>query len=133
MKMKRILVVDDELDVRDLLEITLNRGGHEIFKAATGKDAFEIALDKKPDLILMDVMMPGDMNGLDATRLLKADARTSRSKIIILTSSSSARDEAMNAGADVYLAKPFSPLELLQKIDELIDIDSVQELFANQT
>jgi two-component system, OmpR family, phosphate regulon response regulator PhoB len=73
----------------------------------------------------MDIRMPGDMNGLDATRLLKADARTNRSKIIVLTSSTGARDEAMNAGADVYLAKPFSPLGLLQKIDELIEKDCV--------
>lgn len=127
--MKTILVVDDEIDVRNLLEATLARGGYEILQASTGQEALEVSRDKMPDLILMDVLMPGDINGIEATRLLKTDPKTKESKIIVLTSSGAAREDALNAGADVYLEKPFSPLELLQKMDELIELKSLDEYF----
>jgi len=79
-----------------------------------------ISRKMRPDLILMDIMMPGDLNGIEATRMLKADVRTKQSKVIILTSSSTLKEIAMSAGADAYFSKPFSPLELLRKIDEFL-------------
>jgi two-component system, OmpR family, phosphate regulon response regulator PhoB len=118
--MKRILVVDDEIDVRKLLEQTLKYKNYEILEAETGQEALEIARDKAPDLILMDVMMPGSLNGVEATRILKTDTKTEFSKIIILTSCNHTRVEAMKAGADGYLLKPFSPMELLETIEEII-------------
>jgi CheY-like chemotaxis protein len=118
--MKRILVVDDEKDVRNLLEETLKRKDYEILQAGTGEDALVISRKMRPDLILMDIMMPGDLNGIEATRMLKADVRTKKSKVIILTSSGTLKELAMSAGADAYFLKPFSPLELLRKIDELL-------------
>jgi CheY-like chemotaxis protein len=118
--MKRILVVDDEKDVRNLLEETLKRKDYEILQAGTGEDALVISRKIRPDLILMDIMMPGDLNGIEATRMLKADVRTKKSKVIILTSSGTLKELAMSAGADAYFLKPFSPLELLRKIDELL-------------
>jgi len=118
--MKRILVVDDEKDVRKLLEETLKRTDYEILQAGTGEDALVISRKMRPDLILMDIMMPGDLNGIEATRNLKADVRTKQSKVIILTSSSTLKELAMSAGADAYFLKPFSPLELLRKIDEFL-------------
>ena len=118
--MKRILVVDDEKDIRKLLEETLKSKDYEILQAGTGEDALVISRKIRPDLILMDIMMPGDLNGIEATRMLKADVRTNQSKVIVLTSSSTLKKEAMDAGADAYFSKTFSPLELLRKIDELL-------------
>jgi CheY-like chemotaxis protein len=118
--MKRILVVDDETDVRKLLEETLKITDYEILQAETAEDALVISLNKRPDLILMDIMMPGDLNGIEATRMLKADVRTKQSKVIVLTSSGTLKELAMDAGADAYFLKPFSPLELLRKIDEFL-------------
>ena len=118
--MKRILVVDDEKDIRKLLEETLKSNDYEIIQAGTGEDALVISREKRPDVILMDIMMPGDLNGIEATRMLKADVRTKKSKVIILTSSGTLKEIAMSAGADAYFLKPFSPLELLRKIDEFL-------------
>jgi len=66
-------------------------------------------------------LFTGDLNGIEATRMLKADVRTKQSKVIILTSSGTLKELAMSAGADAYFSKPFSPLELLRKIDEFLD------------
>lgn len=117
---KRILIVDDEIDIRKLLAQTLKREDHEILGAQTGQEALEIARQKAPDLILMDIMMPGNLSGTEATRILKADAQTKDSKVIILTCSDQTREEAMNAGADGYLLKPFSPLELRETMDRIL-------------
>jgi len=116
--MKRILVVDDEKDIRKLLEETLKSKDYEILQAGTGEDALVISRKMKPDLILMDIMMPGDLNGIEATRILKSGVRTKQLKVIVLTSNSTLKKEAMDAGADAYFSKPFSPLELLRKIDD---------------
>lgn len=120
--MKKILVVDDRAEVRDLLERTLARGSYQIFSAGNGQEAVALARDEAPDLIVMDIMMPGDLNGTEATRILKSDPQTRVSKVMILTGKEGAQvvQDATNAGADVFVAKPFSPLELLQKIDELL-------------
>jgi two-component system, OmpR family, phosphate regulon response regulator PhoB len=119
--MKRILLVDDETDVRELLENTLMRKDVEILQAGTGKEAVALTRQFRPNMILMDIMMPGAIDGLEATHILKADSRTHDSKIIILTSKDCIQDveEAMNRGADANLCKPFSPLELLQEIEEI--------------
>jgi len=119
--MKRILVVDDEKDIRKLLEETLKSKDYEILQVGTGEDALVISRKIRPDLILMDIMMPGDLNGIEATRMLKSDVRTKQSKVIVLTSSGTLKEIAMSAGADAYFLKPFSPLELLRKIDEFLD------------
>ena len=100
--------------------MTLKRKDYEILQAGTGEDALVISRKIRPNLILMDIMMPGDLNGIEATRMLKADVRTKQSKVIILTSSSTLKELAKSAGADAYFSKPFSPLELLRKIDELL-------------
>jgi len=117
--MKRILVVNDGTYVRSLLEQTLKRKDYEI-QAGTGKDVLSISRKERPDLILMDLRIPGGLDEIKAMRMLKSDVRTKQLKVIILTSSGNLRDEAMDAGADAYLYKPFSPMELLQKVDELM-------------
>ncbi len=120
--MKTILVVDDKPEVRELLQKTLARGKYETFCAESGQDALTVARERHPDLILMDIMMPGTLNGNETTRILKSDPVTSDTKIVMLTGreGSQAMDEALAAGADGFFAKPFSPLELLRKIEELL-------------
>ena len=120
--MKKILIVDDQIEVRDLVEVTLKSGDYEIFQAENGAKAIEIARAEKPDLIIMDVMMPGDMDGLEATRILKNDPETRGRPIIILTAKGQEidRDKGFEAGADEYFSKPFSPLELIKKVEDVL-------------
>lgn len=120
---KKILVVDDEKDIRDLVEVTLLRGDHLVIKAESGDRAVEIARIHKPDLILMDIMMPGNVDGLEATRILKNDPETRSCTIVLLTAKGQLvdRQEGIKAGADDYFVKPFSPLELLRKVDQILD------------
>lgn len=121
--MKKILIVDDREEIRDLVERTLRRGDCEILKAANGEAAIEIARVEKPDLIMMDVMMPGTIDGFEATRIIKSDPETEGCKIIILTAKSQPVDmkRGGEVGADGYFVKPFSPLELMRKVDDMLE------------
>ena len=120
--MKKILIADDRQEVRDLVEATLRRGRYTVLTAANGVQAIETARAEKPDLILMDIAMPGDIDGLEATRILKNDPATSFLKVVMLTGRGQASDQekAFQSGADDYFVKPFSPLELLRKIDGVV-------------
>jgi CheY-like chemotaxis protein len=120
--MKKILIVDDQVEIRRLMEITLRAGDYEILQAQNAQEAIEIAKNNKPDLIIMDIMMPGNMDGLDATRILKSDPETKDSIIIMLTAKGqeSEREKGLEAGAYGYFVKPFSPLELIKKIEEAL-------------
>jgi len=120
---KKILIVDDERDIRDLVEATLLRSDHVVIKAESADQAVEIARREKPHLILMDIMMPGNIDGLEATRILKNDPETQHCKIVLLTAKGqlSDRKEGIEAGANEYFVKPFSPLELLRKVDQILD------------
>ena len=120
--MKRILVVDDQADIRDLIEAALKIKNYEVLKAESGDEAIKIAKKEKPELIIMDVMMPGNTNGLEACRILKKDTETRDSKIIMLSGKGQRidRQKGFEAGADDYFVKPFSPLELINKVEEII-------------
>ena len=120
--MKKILIVDDQLEVRELVEVTMRVGDYQILKAKSGEEAIEIVKAEKPDLIIMDIMMPGGMDGLEATRILKNDQETKDCKVIMLTAKGQHvdKEKGMEAGADDYFIKPFSPLELIKKVEELI-------------
>ena len=119
--MKKILIVD-YCEVRDLVEATLSRREYEILKGTNGSQAVEIAQTHRPDLILMDIMMPGPVDGLEATRIIKGDPGTRNCTVILLTAKGQAtdREQGMRAGADEYFAKPFSPLELLRKVEQVL-------------
>lgn len=121
--MRKILIVDDEEAIRDLVDKTLRKKDRIILKADTAEKAIEVAVAEIPDLIMMDIMMPGKMDGLDATRIIKNDARTKHCTILILTARDREvdREEGIKSGADDYFAKPFSPLELMRKVDEIMD------------
>ncbi len=120
--MKKILIIDDQEEVRNLVEITLRSAEYQVFQGASGLEAMEIARKEKPDLIIMDVMMPGEIDGLEATRRIKADPETGGCTVLMLTGRNGEEDRKRGAaaGADDYFIKPFSPLELIQKVEEVI-------------
>ncbi|MCK4888357.1 MAG: response regulator [Candidatus Aminicenantes bacterium] len=121
--MKTILVVDDQQEIRDLVEVTLRVSDFKILKASTGEEAINLAKKENPDLIIMDIMMPGRIDGLEATRILKADEKTKNCTILMLTAKGQKIDlEAGDiAGADEYFVKPFSPLELIRKVEKILE------------
>jgi len=121
--MKKILVVDDQQEIRDLVEVTLRVADFKIFKAETGEKAIKIAREEKPELIIMDVMMPGSIDGLEATRQIKADKKTRSCYVLLLTAKGQTDDieAGKDAGADEYFVKPFSPLELIRKVEEILE------------
>ncbi len=112
---KTILVVDDESTIREVIRRYLERDGYTVVEAATGRTALEIASREKPDLIVLDLMLPG-VDGLALTRQLRE--RGSQVPIIMLTAKGSTADRihGLDTGADDYLAKPFSPQELMSRI-----------------
>jgi len=120
--MKKILIVDDQLEVRELVEVTLRGEGYQILQADSGNEALSVVKAEKPDLIVMDVMMPGEIDGLEATRILKNDPQYKDCKIIMLTAKGQTTDleEGVKAGADGYFVKPFSPLDLIRKVEEVV-------------
>ena len=120
--MKKILIVDNQKEVRELVEIILRSGDYKILQAKNAKEAIETVEAEKPDLVIMDIMMPGEMDGIEATRFLKENSQTKNSKIIILTvkGQTTDLDEGIRAGADGYFIKPFSPIDLIRKVEEII-------------
>ena len=120
--MKKILIVDDQKEVLDLMEATLSMEDYQILKATNGKQAIDIARAEKPDMIIMDITMPGETDGLEATLVLKNDPETSACPIIMLSAKNQKDDikKGFAAGADDYFTKPFSPLELIRKVEEIL-------------
>jgi CheY-like chemotaxis protein len=120
--MKKILVVDDSKEIRMLVIATLENDDYTLLEAENADKAVLISAEEKPDLIIMDVHMPGALDGLKATKIIKSAKETSKSKIIMLTGAKSKNiiDEAGKAGADGFLQKPFSPLELIENVERAL-------------
>ena len=118
---KRILIVEDHADIRKLVRLTLEFEDYEIHEAVNADEGLEAVRRLRPDLLLLDVMMPGKLNGLDLCRLVKTDLSLGRPQVVLLTARGQSQDveAGMNAGADAYLLKPFSPLKLIATIDTL--------------
>ena len=122
--MKKILIVDDQREIRELVAATLRIGPYQIFQAANGPEALDLAQRERPDLILLDVMMQvGGMDGFEACRRIKTDLETSHSFVMMLTARGQKSDleQGYAAGANDYFIKPFSPLELMAKVDEVMN------------
>ena len=119
---KKILIVEDQEEIRDLIRVTLEFDDYEIHEAANGSEGLAQAQLLRPDLILLDVMMPGGLNGLEVCQKVKADAGLKRTKVVLLTARGQEADKqaGAKAGADEYLIKPFSPLELMKVISKVI-------------
>jgi len=118
---KVVLVVDDELDTLELIQTILKHEGFEVWKTANGKEALEL-VEKKPDLILLDVRMPGGLSGIDVCRKLKNDEKFKHIPIIIFSAKILDNDIRMGleAGAEEYITKPFSSKDLLEIINRYI-------------
>ena len=118
---KRILVVDDEKDLVDLISYNLQRNGYEVLTAFSGNAALELAAREQPDLIVLDLMLPG-IDGTEVARRLKADARTAAVPIIMLTAKAEETDVVvgLTLGADDYVTKPFSMKILLARLTTVL-------------
>jgi two-component system, cell cycle response regulator DivK len=116
---KRILVVEDQEDNRCILRDLLTSVGYELVEAVTGEDGVRMAETHVPDLILMDIQLPG-IDGYEATRRIKAHVALRHIPVIAVTSYALSGDDvkAFEAGCDAYVSKPFSPRALLAKIRE---------------
>ena len=120
--MKRILVIEDQSDIRRLIRWALEEQPYELQEASTGPLGLAAAQSKRPDLVLLDWMMPGGMDGLEVCRALRADASLAGVKVVMLTARAAPADmrKGLEAGADDYLVKPFSPRVLVDTIESLL-------------
>lgn len=120
--MRKILIVDDQPLIRQLLEATLESNEYELIMAGDGAQALELARRKSPDLVILDVVLPGGADGFDVCRQIKSDRATRSARIIMLSAQAddAFRKQGMEAGADDYITKPFSPLQLLDRVSELL-------------
>lgn len=118
MSASKILIVEDEAPIREMIAFHLGRAGYKVFEAADCAAARALLADERPDLVLVDWMLP-DMSGLELTRLLKRDSAADDLAIIMLTARSDEQDKVtgLESGADDYITKPFSPRELVARIE----------------
>ena len=116
-----VLVADDEEDIRELIVFRLENSGYTVIEAQDGAEALELARSARPDLAVLDVMMP-KMDGYELTQRLRADEATSRMPIILLTARTQEADveRGFSAGADDYIRKPFSPEELRSRVQAIL-------------
>jgi len=118
---RRILLIEDHEDNRRIVRDLLTPAGYEVVEAVTGEDGVAMADSHRPDLILMDIQLPG-LDGYEATRRIKASPALRAIPIIVVTSYALSGDDvkAREAGCDAYVTKPFSPRALLAKIREFL-------------
>lgn len=119
--MKRVLMVEDQPDIRKLIRMALEFESWQVHEAVDAPSGVEVARQVLPDVILMDVMMPGEFDGLEACRRIKADPLLKNTKLVVVSAKGLASDvdAGKTAGADEYLFKPFSPLQLIDTIERL--------------
>ena len=120
-KTKKILIVDDSIAIRELVSTTLEVEKYEVFEASDGENAIKIATQEKPHVVIMDVALPGRIDGIEATKMIKSNQATRNCTVLILTGNEdkNLREKGVRAGASDFFLKPFSPLELLQKIENI--------------
>jgi DNA-binding response OmpR family regulator len=121
MKAGTVLVIDDEKDLQELVRYNLEKEGFDVILARDGASGLDIALHHRPDLIVLDLMMPG-MDGLDVCRRLRADERGRKVPLLMLTAKATEADRVvgLELGADDYVTKPFSPRELVARIRAIL-------------
>jgi len=119
--MTKIVVADDDADVRDLVQFKLEQSGMDVVSVGDGAAALEACASHGPDLVLLDVMMPG-MSGLDVCRSLRRSPQLSGVPVIMLTARAQESDiaQGFEAGADDYVVKPFSPRELSSRVQAVL-------------
>ena len=119
--MARILVVEDERDLQQVLAYNLRQAGHEPFLAGTGAEGIRLALEHRPDLVLLDLMLP-DIAGTEVCRMIKRDPLTQRCAVVIVSAKGEEIDRVVGfeLGADDFVVKPFSPRELMLRISAIL-------------
>ena len=120
--MKKILIVEDQQDVQNLLKIVLAKPDRKLLHAVDAVMGLSLAREERPDLILLDIMLPGTMDGLELLHELKRDPQTAGARIIIVSARAQNKDQeiALNAGADSYITKPFRLSHLKEHIDQAL-------------
>jgi two-component system response regulator VicR len=124
---KHILCIEDEPEMIDLIRLILGRRGFDVVGAAGGKEGLEKVRQEPPDLILLDLMMP-DMDGWEVYQQIKADEKTKNIPVIVVTAKAQSIDKVLGlhiAKVDDYIAKPFSPQELLNSVDKVFGIENL--------
>jgi two-component system alkaline phosphatase synthesis response regulator PhoP len=121
MARENILVVDDEEDVLELVRYNLDKNGYSVLTASSGEDAITLARSKRPDLVVLDLMLPG-IDGLEVCKKLKADSKTDHIPVVMLTAKGEETDvvTGLELGADDYVTKPFSPKVLVARIKRIL-------------
>jgi len=129
MSNKTILIVDDEQAIRDMLRVALEMADYNCLEAADAQEAHAIIVDERPDLVLLDWMMPGT-SGLELARRLKRDEVTAKTPIIMLTAKGEEDNkiQGLEIGADDYITKPFSPRELVARLKAVLRRTEGQEI-----
>jgi DNA-binding response OmpR family regulator len=117
-----VLVADDEPDLRSLVQYSLRGAGYEVLTAADGGEALNVALERKPDLAVLDVRMP-KLTGLEVTKRIRENEATASTPVLLLTAAVEKEDVAQGfaAGAYGYLEKPFDPWELVSRVESMLD------------
>ena len=118
---KKILVVDDEQDIVDLISYNLSKEGYKVYSASNGPQAVEISMAERPDLVVLDIMMPG-MDGFEVCRTLRQNPATASMAIMFLTAKSGEIDQilGLELGADDYIQKPISPRVLIARVKSIL-------------
>ncbi|MDP4300915.1 response regulator transcription factor [Leptothrix discophora] len=118
----RILIVEDQADIRKLIRMTLEFSDFDLHEAADGESGLELARSVRPHLMLLDVMMPGRLDGFQVCRAIKADPDLRATLVVMLTARGQSSDVSAGeqSGADAYLVKPFSPLELIDRVEAMV-------------
>ena len=117
-----VVLAEDDVDIRDLVQIVLEQLDLEVKAVGTGAEALEVGRQEVPRLFLLDITMPG-MNGLDVCRAIRADEKLQDVPVIFMTARAQASDVAagIEAGAGTYIIKPFGPIELREHVEALLD------------
>jgi len=120
--MTKILVAEDERDIRDLIAFTLRFAGYEVITANNGEEAVQLTLQEIPDLVLTDVRMP-KMTGYEACKLIKAEPTTQHIPVVFLSAKGQEAEvqTGLDSGGDEYLLKPFAPDQLTRKVAEILN------------
>lgn len=119
--MKTVLIVDDHAEIRRLLRMTLEDQGLTLHEADSGVAALALVHTQRPDIVLLDVMMPGSIDGLEVCRRIRSTPALAHTQVIMLSARDSMRDRdaGRQAGADEFIAKPFSPAQIAERVRRL--------------
>jgi CheY-like chemotaxis protein len=118
-RMVRVLVVEDDEDIRDLISDILNNAGHDVILALDGQDGIDVAKEEQPDLILMDLNLP-EVNGATASKVIKNGPETQDIPIIAMSAAHNIQSQLGNLAVDGFVAKPFDVEDLLSTIDAMV-------------